>query len=48
MLTFTQEIKKIYDERKKASDFYNSPVERAKRLIKSLSKEDLKALKKQI
>lgn len=46
--SLAQEIKKIYDERQKANDFYNSPVERAKRLIKSMSEEDLKALKKQI
>ena len=43
-----QEIKKIYIEKKNAEDFYNSPDERAKRLVKSLSKEELNALKRKI
>lgn len=41
-------IENIYVMRKRADDLYNLPDERAKRLVKSLSEEDLNALKRQI
>lgn len=46
--TLAQKINKTYIETKKAKDFDNSPDKREKKLIKSLSKEDLDALKRHI